>query len=234
MDLQLAVIDLAGTSVADDGLVEEAFTEAVGRLGWGPDSDRFPALLAEVRRTMGASKISVFRSLLGDEGRAQEANLAFERAYAGMIADGLCRPLPGAEDTFQRLRQRGVKIALTTGFAPATRQALLARLGWDDLVDLALSPAEAGRGRPYPDLILTAALRLAVTHVRAVATLGDTANDVRAGHAAGAGLVLGVLTGAHDGPTLDEAGADAVLPDIGGLVPFLDRLGLTTLTKGNL
>jgi phosphonatase-like hydrolase len=228
VDIQLAVIDLAGTSVADDGLVEAAFVEAVGRLGVGPDSDRLPEMMAEVRRTMGASKISVFRSLFGDDRLAHEANLAFEQAYADMIAQGLCQPLPGAEDTFRQLRQRGVKVALTTGFAPATRNALLAKLGWDDLIDLALSPIDAGRGRPYPDLILTALLRLGVTHVRAVATLGDTANDIRAGLAAGAGIVLGVLTGAHDRPTLDGAGADAVLTDISGLVPFLAHSSLTT------
>ncbi|MDR1386786.1 MAG: HAD-IA family hydrolase [Propionibacteriaceae bacterium] len=228
MEIELAVIDLAGTTVADDGLVEAAFTEAVSQLGFGPTSDRFPALLAEVRRTMGASKIGVFRSLLGDRAKAQQANLAFERAYAGMIADGLCRPLPGAEATFLSLRQRGVKIALTTGFAPATRHALMARLGWVEQVDLSLSPADAGRGRPYPDLVLTALLRLAASDVRSVVTIGDTVNDILAGHAAGAGVVLGVLTGAHDGPTLDGAGPDAVLPDIGGLTPFLDRLGLTT------
>jgi beta-phosphoglucomutase-like phosphatase (HAD superfamily) len=46
------------------------------------------------------------------------------------------------------------------GFSPATRDAIIAALGWAPLVDLVLSPADAGRGRPWPDMPLTALLRL--------------------------------------------------------------------------
>ena len=114
------------------------------------------------------------------------------------------RALPGAAEAIAALRVAGIKVCLTTGFSAATRDAVLDAVGWRDTIDLALTPEESagGRGRPHPDMILTAVLRLGVTDVRAVAVAGDTANDLWAGWHAGASVVAGVLTGAHDRATL--------------------------------
>jgi phosphoglycolate phosphatase len=218
--IQLAVLDMAGTTVVDDGLVEEAFTAAIRGQGVEPGSARYGDMLGYVRRTMGESKISVFRHLCaGDdprvaEQRAQAANAAFERAYAELVDAGRCAPIDGAAQAIAALRDSGVKVALTTGFARSTQDRILAALGWRDIADLTLCPAEAGRGRPYPDLVLTAVLRLGVDDVRAVATAGDTTYDVLCGLRAGSRIVAGVLTGAHDRDALAGAGATHVLPSI--------------------
>ena len=108
----------------------------------------------------------------------------------------------------------GVKVALTTGFSPGTQALIVDTLGWRDSVDLWLAPADAGRGRPYPDLPLTALLRLGGTSVGALAVVGDTAADMRSGVSAGAGAVVGVLTGVHDEPALRGAGATQVIASI--------------------
>ncbi len=165
---------------------------------------------------MGQSKIAVFRHLLdGDEGLARQANAAFEQTYSDLVRRGRATPIPGAAELLARLRESGVRVALTTGFAPPTRDALLDALGWRDAVDLALSPADAGgRGRPDPAMLLTAVLRLEVDDLRAVVVAGDTRSDVEAGLRAGAGLVVGVLTGAHDAATLTAAGAHRVLDSV--------------------
>ncbi len=222
MKTEIVVMDMAGTTVADDGLVVAAFTEAVRTLGIDPDDERFPPMMDHVLATMGESKIAVFRSLFdGDESQARAANAAFELAYGDLVADGRSEPLPGAANTISDLRDRGVKVALTTGFSPTTRDAILAALNWSDLIDLALSPADVGRGRPYPDLNLNALLRLGGTDVRALATVGDTAFDVLAGLASGAGVVTGVLSGAHDRATLAAAGAHHVLDTVADLPAVL-------------
>lgn len=212
--ITLACLDMAGTTVEDGGTVEAAFLDAID--GCGLDVD---AALAHVRATMGMSKIVVFRDLFGDEDVARAANERFEAAYAAGVAAGSTRPLPGAEAAITELRSAGVKVCLTTGFAAPTRDALLDALGWRSLVDLALVPDEAvgGRGRPYPDMVLTAVLRSGVEDVRAVAVAGDTANDLVSGHRAGAGIVAGVLTGAHDRATLEAAPHTHVLDSIAGL-----------------
>ncbi|MFD8500001.1 HAD family hydrolase [Amycolatopsis sp. NPDC059657] len=193
MNTELVVLDMAGTTVADDGLVVRAFVEAMG-------SDEH---LDYVMETMGQSKITVFRAILNDETAAQQANLAFEKAYAELL--DLCEPITGAEDVIRSLRDDGVKVALTTGFSPATQQAILDALGWHDLADLALAPGEGVRGRPFPDLVLAAALRLEITDVRRVAVAGDTPSDVLTGLRAGASVVAGVLTGTATPADLAQA-----------------------------
>ncbi|MGW2715083.1 phosphonatase-like hydrolase [Streptomyces sp. NPDC001356] len=218
-DIRLVVLDMAGTTVADGGLVEQAFEAAAAELGVEPGSDDHAEKLAHVRATMGESKISVFRHLFGEESKAQRANKAFERAYGELVDAGGIAPVPGAREVVEQLREEGRTVVLTTGFARVTQDAILAALGWQDLVPLTLCPADAGgRGRPYPDMVLTAFLRTrAADDVRQVAVVGDTSYDMLTGVRAGAGLVAGVLTGAHDAQALTAAGATHVLPSVANL-----------------
>jgi phosphonatase-like hydrolase len=189
---------MAGTTVSDDGVVERAFGDALDRVGGSPERSPVGDPYEFVRRTMGQSKIAVFTEIFsGDVDRARQANDAFERAYDAAVDRGEVSPLPGAAETIGELRAAGIAVCLTTGFAPATRERILGALGWRGSVDLALSPADAGRGRPWPDMILTAVIRLEIEDVRQVAVVGDTASDLWAGTRAGASLVAGVLTGAH-------------------------------------
>jgi phosphonatase-like hydrolase len=217
----LACLDMAGTTVADDGLVEGAFGDALAALGVHADDARRAAMFDHVRRTMGTSKIEVFRSLFPDERDAQRANTSFEEAYGRRVDEGGAAPLPGAEDAIDALREAGVRVALTTGFAPNTRDQLLHALGWVDRVDLVVSPADAGRGRPFPDMILHAMGVLEVADPRQVAVAGDTAADMEAGRRAGAVIVAGVLTGTGDRAALTTSGATHVLDSVADLPALL-------------
>lgn len=217
MTYEIAVLDMAGTTVADDGLIEQAFSAAVAKVGIDTGDNRHASMLEYARATMGESRVSVFRTLFGEGPRADLANAAFERAYAELIDDGRCVALPGAEDAIEHLRSGGLKVALTTSFSRSTLSRVLRSLDWDGLVDLTLCPADAGRGRPFPDLALTALLALEGTRVGALVTAGDTVYDIKSGRAAGAGLVAGVLSGAHAADAMWLAGADEVLSSISEL-----------------
>jgi phosphonatase-like hydrolase len=124
-------------------------------------------------------------------------------------------------ETVTALRDSGIRVCLATGFSPVTRDAIVTALGWEKLADLYLSPAEAGRGRPWPDLPLTALLRLGGGAVRELAVAGDTASDVESGLRAGAGLVAGVLTGTATRTDFEEAGTPVILDTIADLLPIL-------------
>ncbi|MEU8968641.1 HAD family hydrolase [Streptomyces monashensis] len=223
LDTRLVVLDMAGTTVADGGLVERAFAAAAAELGVETGSPEHTEHLAYVRATMGESKISVFRHLFGAEEKAQRANAAFEKAYGELVDGGLIAPVPGAREAIEELAGTGRTVVLTTGFARITQDAILDALGWRDLVPLTLCPADAGgRGRPYPDMVLTAFLRTkAADDVRQVAVVGDTSYDVLSGVRAGAGLVAGVRTGAHGDAEFHAAGATHVLDSVAGLPALL-------------
>lgn len=222
--ITLACLDMAGTTVADGGAVLAAFHAALDALGVIGEAER-GRMTEYVVATMGESKIAVFRALFpGDEERAQAANGAFEAAYARGI--DRAAPIPGAVDALEALRDRGVRVALTTGFSRPTADALLDHLGWRALIDLSLTPQDVGgRGRPHPDLILAAAARLADGDPVRVAVAGDTVGDIRSGLAAGAPIVAGVLTGAHDRDRLTEAGATHLLHSVALLPAVLDGPG---------
>ncbi len=213
----LVVMDMAGTTVVDDGIVEAAFQRAAERTGvvaiLTPE-----AALQHVRDTMGQSKIDVFTHLAdGDRESATRATAAFEAAYVELIGELGVDAIEGAEETLDALASAGVPVVLTTGFAPVTRDAILSSLGWENRIVTALSPVDVGRGRPAPDLVLAAALRVGVPSVDSIVVVGDTASDVGSGLSAGAGRVFGVLSGAHDEATLREAGAHDVIDSIADL-----------------
>ncbi|WP_433683746.1 phosphonatase-like hydrolase [Nocardia sp. CA-119907] len=213
-NIALAVLDMAGTTVADGGLVLRAFDIAATSAGIETEGPQRDSAHRYVLDTMGQSKIAVFRALLGDDDRAQAANLAFEAAYDALIDEVEISPIPGAADAITALRAAGVKVALTTGFSRTTQDRLLNALGWHEIADLTLAPSDAGRGRPYPDMVLTALLRLDVDAVDQIAVLGDTTSDIASGLAAGARIVAGTLTGAHNAAQLRAAGATHVLASV--------------------
>jgi phosphoglycolate phosphatase len=217
----LACLDMAGTTVRDEGAVDEAFTVALHAAGVDLDSPRFASARAYVLETMGQSKADVFAALLAPDAAAA-ATAEFARAYELIVSEGRVAPIPGALDVMDALRRRGVQVCLTTGFAPSTRDALITALGWSDHIDLALSPADCGRGRPAPDMIFGAMERLRVIEAGAVAVVGDTVSDLASGTAAGAGAVVGVLSGAHDRATLSAVPHTALVSDVTQLIGVLE------------
>jgi phosphonatase-like hydrolase len=225
-DYELACLDMAGTTVRDDGAVEAAFDQALAAVGVSEGTPRYEAAHRFVRQTMGWSKADVFAALLQPD-PARRATAEFASAYEAIVADGRVEPIPGAPDVLRALRAAGVKVCLTTGFAPSTRNALLDALAWRDEIDLALSPADVGRGRPAPDLVLGAMARLGIDDPAHVAVVGDTVSDLEAGTAAGAGAVIGVLSGAHDEEALVAAPHTAILPDVTGLIALLESTSRT-------
>jgi len=218
-DITVACLDMAGTTVRDDGTVMEAFSAAI--TAQNLPAAEYDRAMTDVRSSMGQSKIEVFRRILGDEQAAQLANEAFEHHYEAAVRAGQVAAMPGAAEVFRACRDAGIRVCLATGFSPSTRDAIISELDWGDLIDLALSPADAGRGRPWPDLPLTALMRLRGGAVEELAVVGDTASDVESGLRAGAGVVAGVLTGADSRALLEQAGAPLILDTIADLIPHV-------------
>ena len=217
MNVEMVAFDVAGTVLNDDGLVIAAFKNAFEATQpdlWPTHGEQWTQYAID---TMGQSKIHVFTELLGDAEKAHTANVAFEESYVSEIAEVGAVPIAGAEDLFKYLRAKGVAIALTTGFSRSTLDTLLIELGWKDLIDISVTPGEAGRGRPHPDMLQKAATTLGITNPASVIVVGDTAADMQAAISFGAGQAIGVLTGAHDEHRLHDAGATSVINSVADL-----------------
>jgi phosphonatase-like hydrolase len=214
MNLEMVAFDVAGTVLNDDGLVINAFKKAFE----ASQPELWPIHGVEWTQyaldTMGQSKIHVFTTLLGDSEQAYKANAAFEEAYMNEIAETGATPIPGAKDVISFLKEIGVKVALTTGFSRTTLDSIITELGWGDLIDASITPSEAGRGRPEPDMLIKVAEMLGISSPQNVIVVGDTAADMQAAIAFGAGKAIGVLTGAHKEEQLREAGATSVVNSV--------------------
>jgi phosphoglycolate phosphatase len=210
--VRLACVDMAGTVMSDGGTVMDAFACALETVGMRPE--RFDDAMKYARETMGLSKAVVFKGLLEDDTLVHRAVAAFDASIEEAIKQDRVSEIPGAGAAMAGLRAGGVKVCLTTGFTDEVQRAVIEHLGWADVIDFFLAPSAGVRGRPFPDMVLSAALRAVVDDVREVAVVGDTANDLWSGYRAGASVVAGVLTGSHDRAELEKAPHTHILSSI--------------------
>jgi phosphonatase-like hydrolase len=212
--IELAVFDLAGTTVADDSGVGQCLLDAAREY-------EVPATLEQIMRYLGTNKIHLYQFLIAqaagrdvqiedfddtrqvDETYAQ-AKQMYDRFTELMIEyyrRGV-KEIPGAADTFRWCHDHGIKVATNTGFHRDVTEALMDGLGWvrDGLVDLAVTVEDipGDLGRPSPFMIFHAMMMLNVQSVRSVIKIGDTASDMLEGTNAGCRAVIGVLTGTRD------------------------------------
>jgi hypothetical protein len=214
-DIKLVVLDVAGTTAKDDGLVVKAFTIAIEPLD--PTQEELIEMINYVNATMGQRKIDVFMHLCGqDVGKAEAAEDRFVEAYSNLVAEGLLEEFDGVSEFFKMLRSKGIGIALTTGFPRSILDFILEELNWAELIDISVAASEVALGRPAPDMI-ERAIDLYNQgfgkHVTAseVAVAGDTESDIKAGLAAGVKIVAGVTSGSCTRAQLEASGATLVL-----------------------
>ena len=216
--VSLVCCDVVGAAAVDGSVLERAFAEAIATQGVVTGTAAYVRSMVQFDRTRGWSPAEVMHSLFpGDEIRAQAASLAFERSFRAAVDRFGALPLSGANDALDKLAAAGTKVCLLSCLSRPALSLIMERLGWWQRADMLLCADDVARGFPWPDLVLTAILRLGVGDVRDVAVATASESGVLAARRAGAGLVAGVLTGVHDAARLRRAGATHLLADIGDL-----------------
>jgi len=222
MALELIVCDVAGTALQEHGAVYEALREAVSAAGPAVQPDA-------VKHWMGSDKRAAIRGLLGDEAPDDELVDTVHADFRARLQAKYERrppaPFAGVPELFASLRERGVRVALTTGFDREIAGPLLESVGWDgDLIDAVVTADEVLSGRPAPYMIFRAMERCGVQRADRVLTAGDTVLDLRAGCNAGAAAVVGVLSGGVDAAVLGAERHTHILPELGALETILPQL----------
>jgi phosphoglycolate phosphatase len=218
MPVSLVCCGLIGTLVADNGMVDRAFAEAIATQGVVTGTAAYARCMALVHQTRGEAPADVLQVLFPDnQARGQAANLAFERACVDAVDRMGVTPIPGAAAAVESLAGVGLRICVIAGFSRRVLTAMLDALDWRERFDLVLGPDDVPRGAPWPDLVLSAMLRLGVDDVRETAVVQSTESGILCGRRSGAGLVVGVLTGPHARERLKRAGATHLMPSIAHL-----------------
>ena len=217
-NIQLVVFDIAGTTVSDKGDIAVAFVDAFKKHG-------YDVAAAEVNTVMGFRKKDAIKTLLQKFYPNQEdPDEAIEKIHDAFLQniisfyknDPDLQPLPYAEETFGSLRQKGIKVALNTGFTREITDVITSRLKWNksDIIDHIISSDEVPQGRPHPFMIRSIMNVLGVEEVNRVAKVGDTQVDVQEGRNAGCGLVVSVTTGAYTREQLEKYDPDYIIDSL--------------------
>jgi phosphoglycolate phosphatase len=228
--VSLVCCDVLGAAAVDGSVLERAFAEAIATQGMVTGTAAYTRAMVQFDRTRGWAPADVMRSLFpADEIRAQAANLAFERSFQAAVDRFGALPLPGANEALAKLSAAGIKICLLSSLSRPALSLIVERLDWWQRADLILCADDVARAFPWPDLVLTALLRLGAGDVRDVAVVTASEGGVLAARRAGAGLTVGVLSDVDDGTRLSRAGATHLLTDIGELPDLVSQAGIAPL-----
>lgn len=207
--LRAVVLDWAGTTVdfgslAPVGAVESAFAEA-----------RVPVTPVEARQPMGRAKRDHLAEVLAmprvadawrsEYGRAPndadiDRLLSCFLALQAATIRGLSALIPGAVESVERCRQRGLRIGSTTGYTSDLLRGVAedaAAQGYAP--EVALCCDDVSPGRPAPWLVMECAKRLGVFPMAAVVVVDDSRPGIEAGRAAGAWAVAVAASGTEVG-----------------------------------
>jgi phosphonatase-like hydrolase len=200
MNIELVVFDIAGTTVADDDLVNRCLRSALATAG-------VTVTAAQANAVMGLPKPLALARLIDESGQRDRLHDQVSAIHDEFVArsiecykhDPSVYEVAGATQVFETLKRSAICVALDTGFNRRITQVVLDRLGWSqtDLIDATICSDEVRRGRPHPDMVFALMERLGVRDVRRVAKVGDTPADLEEGASAGCGLVVGVTGGTH-------------------------------------
>ena len=205
MSIRLVVFDMAGTTVHDDGVVNDCLRQVLQEAGVVVDR-------AAVNAVMGEPKPVAIAKLLNEHPRpdSDEVRRLYARFESVMVshyaASPNVRPVEGAEETFRALKAHGISVALDTGFNRTVVDAILRRLDWwgASFIDATVASDEVERGRPHPDLIRRAMRLTGIAHDSDVAKVGDTPSDLLEVTAAGCSKVIGITSGSHGRSSLEQ------------------------------
>jgi phosphoglycolate phosphatase len=144
-----------------------------------------------------------------------EAVVAVHQAWHAPDPETLARPLADLRPLLLEIRSGGRHVAIATTDDRAPTERTIAALGLGDLVDAIVCADDGLPVKPAPDMILRMCATVGVAPAR-TAVVGDAPADLRMGRAAGAGRVIGVLTGVGGLADLDPL-ADLVLGSVADL-----------------
>jgi phosphonatase-like hydrolase len=179
----------------------------------------------------GREKLQAIKSILAvytqnhDEKSVDEIYQSFLVQLANAYDTFDVQPQENAEELFDQLRRRNIRVVLNTGYNRETAQSLIKKLSWTtgNEFDSLVTASDVENNRPEPDMIRLAMSEFGIQDPAEVVKVGDSAIDIEEGKNAGCGLSIGITTGAHSFEQLKSAEPDYIIDNLLELLPLLDR-----------
>ena len=129
--------------------------------------------------------------------------------------------LPGIPESLRDLKSRGLRLGIITRNSASAVKSIPANDGLACDVLLAREGMGRARVKPHPEH-LERALQMLEGTPSTCLMVGDHPLDIRVAKRVGTHSA-GVLTGRHQAPDFEEAGADLILESVRDLPPLFDR-----------
>ncbi|MEF8792578.1 phosphoglycolate phosphatase [Thiohalorhabdus sp.] len=189
--------------------------------------DRQPVSEAQVRSWIGDGVRALVHSALDatgghKEGMLEEAHERFMVHYGECFAEESA-PYPGVLDVLERAREARVPSAVITNKAAAFTEPLLEATGLRPYLAVVVSGDTVANKKPDPEPVRHALKQTGAEAERSV-LVGDSANDVNAGLAAGCQVVC-VTYGYNRGADVYRLGADRVVEEFTAVWDFIKPEG---------
>jgi sugar-phosphatase len=209
--VEAVVLDVDGLLIDTEPVWREAQTEVFAALGIRLSE-------ADMLETMGRRVVEVVAhwrrhrpwpgARTGEPSDAAIAGLIVDRVIAHIQAAG--ELMPGAGEAIRLVRRLGLRLAIASSSPHRLIDAVCDRLGLEG-IDVRCSAEDEARGKPAPDVYLTAARRLGVSPDRCLA-VEDSPAGVLAAKAAGMRCIA--VPDPHNASDRRHEAADAVLPSL--------------------
>jgi beta-phosphoglucomutase family hydrolase len=172
------------------------------------------------RQTFGQRNDAILRRFFSDATDEQIAIWSERKeALYRQLAAGKLTPLPGARELVRALKGAGFRLAIASSTPRQNIAFALEQIGMADVFDALVGAEDVTKGKPDPEVFLTAAKRLGVPPERCL-VFEDAIAGVIAAKRGGMKCVAVMTTNPRD--ALLEAGADLVVDSLAEL--SLERL----------
>ena len=125
---------------------------------------------------------------------AAEASCAVAHAWHVPDPVTLAKPFTDIQKLFLNIHKLGIKIAIATTDDRDPTRAMFEAFGAQDLITTMVCADDGIRAKPAPDMVTAICQRMNVDPCN-VLVIGDTVADLQMARCAGAGYVIGVLSG---------------------------------------
>jgi phosphonatase-like hydrolase len=217
-------MDMAGTTVNDFGLVQQA---AIDAMKWKLNID---ISMDQANKVMGIPKKTAFEQLcslnktLVTADVIDELVVFFNRQLIEKYSTkGSIELMPYASELFEAIRNSGAKVYLNTGFNREVADVIVKNLALENMIHGYIGSDEVDAGRPQPDMIRLAMKRSGVEYSHLVMKVGDTVSDLYEGFSAGCAWNVGVLTGANTYDELRTAPYSQILSNLQPLIAYFPK-----------
>jgi 2,3-diketo-5-methylthio-1-phosphopentane phosphatase/HAD superfamily hydrolase (TIGR01549 family) len=170
------IFDLDGTLIDSYEAIYIGLVEVFNHFAIPP----FP--FHQLGEYLGGSLEEILKSFLPPH-QIKEAKRVFREKYRDIYLDKT--PLiEGAEDVIEELFRRSIRLAVASNKSGKFSRKLLAQFGIDRFFTTIMGVGDGLRPKPFPDMVNAVVKDLAL-HPNEIIMVGDTAEDIKAGKAAG-------------------------------------------------